>query len=219
MLNYIYIVILSLTFTSTSYANDETELNDTEKNSEIHVNNFNKCNVTQGHIDDYEPQQFILNNNLLRKTGEIINITEPPIIVSGEVVDQYCNPVSDVKIYMWHADQNGEYPYNLLRVAVDHSLVNTSNETSFTGNGTATTNNQGQFQFITIYPGTSDDAKKPYINIRTEHYRFGISENQFKLQETLKPSDTDIVSILEFASNDYGVNDIKIYRIRIVIER
>jgi protocatechuate 3,4-dioxygenase, beta subunit len=102
------------------------------------------------------------------------------IIIKGRLLDQNCVPVSDAKIYMWQVDCDGKYPYETLRDKVDKNLINTNNASSFKGSGTATTNNLGEFYFITTYP-PSVDKEKPSVNIRADHRMLGTLQTKLIL--------------------------------------
>jgi len=148
----------------------------TEK--QIYSNKLNHCTITRSTMNDYEPEIFQSNNNLLRKTGQQPIYCGRKIIIKGRVLDQNCVPVSDAKIYLWQKGCDGKYPYKTLRNRVNKKLLNFSSFASFTGSGTATTNNKGEFYFITIYPDAAT-SKAADVNIRVEH------RNLESLQTTL----------------------------------
>ena len=138
----------------------------------FYINKLNHCKISQTATNDYEPAKFQPTNNLLQGTGEMPVYCGKKIIIKGRLLDQNCVPVSDAKIYMWQVDCDGKYPYETLRDKVDKNLINTNNASSFKGSGTATTNNLGEFYFITTYP-PSVDKEKPSVNIRVDHRMLG----------------------------------------------
>ena len=98
------------------------------------------------------------------------------------LLDKNCNPISDAKIYIWQANCNGKYPYKPLKdTVINKKLIDTNSNTSFSGNGIATTNNRGEFHFITIYP-KSIHGDSPHINVRVEPYQL----EPFQTKLTLK---------------------------------
>ncbi|MFK7973581.1 MAG: dioxygenase [Rickettsiaceae bacterium] len=136
------------------------------------VSDFDFCNVTPVTINNYEPEKFETSNNLLNKAGQEPIICGEKIIIYGTVLDQHCVPVSDAKVYIWQTDCHGKYPYTPLKNRIDKKLINIDSEFTFTGNGTATTNNNGEFVFITTAPPKMNGLA-PQINIRVEHYIMG----------------------------------------------
>lgn len=148
---------------------------------QFYSNKLNHCTLTTSTMNDYEPEIFQSNNNLLRKTGEKPIYCGRKIIIKGRLLDQNCVPVSDAKVYLWQVGCDGKYPYKTLRNRVNKKLLNLANQTSFTGSGIATTNNKGEFYFITIYP-QSKTIKTANVNIRVEH------RNLESLQTTLNLS-------------------------------
>jgi protocatechuate 3,4-dioxygenase, beta subunit len=183
---------------------------------EMHLNKLNVCQVTTVAMNDYEPENFEKSNNLLRKAGEESLFCGESIIVYGRVVDQNCVPVSDAKIYTWQTDCKGIYPYKPLKEnIVDAKLVNDQTNLTFTGNGTATTNNKGEFHFITVYP-PEIHGHGPHLNVRVEHFSMGNLQTRLTLKgkKVKNPSDdAELNSISKVAFE----NGISIYKFEIVI--
>lgn len=143
----------------------------------IYHNRLNTCTPTKATIDNYEPKKFNTSNNLLHAPGTVEAFCGEEIILEGTLLDVNCVPVSDAKIYVWQAGCDGKYPYTPLRSKIDKSLINTNPVSSFQGSGIATTDNKGQFQFVTIYPSKLLNSP-PHINIRVEHRHLGILQTQ-----------------------------------------
>ncbi len=138
------------------------------------------CMVSKKVINDYEPENFQPSNNLLRKAGQQDMFCGEKVVVHGKVLDQNCMPVADAKIYLWQANCKGKYPYKPLRNAAKKTLVDINSELTFAGNGIATTDNKGEFVFITTYPGSVEGAA-PALNVRVEHYSLGSLQTQLTL--------------------------------------
>lgn len=153
-----------------------------EQNS-FYVNSLNFCKITGQSTNDYEPKKFSPTNNLLRGAGQQVMTCGEKIIVKGRVLDENCVPVSDAKVYLWQVGCDGRYPYKPLKSRINQKLINEDNQSSFQGNGTATTDNNGNFHFITIMPPSSS----PHVNVRVSHYRLG------KLQASLQLSGNHIL--------------------------
>lgn len=160
------------------------------------------CKITPHQSNDYEPEIFEPSNNLLRKAGEQPIFCGQKIIITGKVLDQNCVALPDAKIYLWQVGCDGKYPYKPLRNRVNSKLLNLKTGSSFTGSGTATTNNEGEFTFITIAPPAQHASKggraAGSVNLRVEHRMLGslqtklhlsnknIIEDDFELDEDLK---------------------------------
>ena len=180
-----------------------------------HFNNLNYCAVSQIEINDYEPAIFESTNNLLRKTGESEIYCGEKIIVYGRVVDQNCVPISDAIIHAWQVNCDGKYLYKPLKTLVDKDLIDINTKDTFTGNGTATTNNKGEFHFVTIYPSSAHD-KAPHINVRVNHYRLGSLQTMLSLKgkKVNNPKSNPELSSISTIADDNGIS---IYKFDIVL--
>ncbi|HJD65223.1 MAG TPA: dioxygenase [Rickettsia endosymbiont of Diachasma alloeum] len=136
--------------------------------SKGYPNKLNRCKITRNIFNDYEPKVFEPTNNLLRKTGQISRFYGEKIIIKGIVLDQNCVPVADAKVYLWQAGSGGKYPYEPLKTRVDKRRFTGKKDSSFTGSGTATTNNKGEYYFVSMLPYKSAGNLKN-VNIRVEH--------------------------------------------------
>jgi protocatechuate 3,4-dioxygenase beta subunit len=174
---------------------------------DIYLNNLNYCNVSKIEINDYEPLEFESTNNLLRKTGQEEIYCGEKIIVHGRVLDQNCVPVSDATLYAWQVNCSGKYTYQPLKTLVDKKLIDLDNSTSFTGNGTATTNNKGEFYFITVYPPAMHDLTS-HINVRVEHNRLGSLQTNLKLKgkKVNNPKDNPELNSISGVAADNGIS-------------
>jgi protocatechuate 3,4-dioxygenase beta subunit len=147
-------------------------------------NKLNYCKITKSSINDYEPREFQLSNNLLRKTGQQPVYRGTKIIVKGILLDQDCTPVSDAKIHLWQVGSDGKYPYIPLRTRINKKMINLVSKSSFTGSGTATTNNKGEFYFVTIYP-SKIGHETANVNIRVEHLDLGQLQTKLYLSNSM----------------------------------
>lgn len=136
--------------------------------SEIYPNKLNRCKITRNIFNDYEPKVFEPTNNLLRKTGKLSKFYGEKILIKGKVLDQNCVPVADAKVYLWQAGSGGKYPYEALKTRIDKKRFTSKSDSSFTGSGTATTNNKGEYYFISMLPYKSSRYLRS-ANIRVEH--------------------------------------------------
>ncbi len=148
----------------------------------IYRNKLNTCTPTKTTINDYEPEKFQPSNNLLHSAGAVPMFCGQEIILKGKVVDIDCVPVADAKVYLWQVGCDGKYPYKPLRTRINHSEISLHPVSSFQGSGTATTDNNGNFQFITIYPPHIHHSA-PHINLRIEHMHIGTIQTSIFPQE------------------------------------
>lgn len=168
---FIYIFSAILLSTNFAFAAD----------NDIRLNKLNFCKITKQTENNYEPQSFETNNNLLRETGQESIYCGEKIIISGKVVDENCVPVADAKVYIWQIDCKGKYPYKPLKPGIDETLIHTEKLMTFTGNGVATTNNKGEFHFITVYPPAIHKLAS-HVNVRVEHRKLGNLQTRFMLK-------------------------------------
>jgi protocatechuate 3,4-dioxygenase beta subunit len=183
-----------------------------------HVTFAAGCKPNETVLNDYEPAGFSTSNDLLRKAGQTPLFCGERVIIYGKLVDEDCKPISDAKIYLWQVDCSGKYPYTPLRNLVDSELIKlpTKGET-FTGNGIATTNNLGEFVFVTIYPNKVHDMK-PHLNIRVELH------NHEPFQTILSMHNHRLYNLEATIQNDSMLNLIrdygsKVYGFKVVIPR
>lgn len=180
---------------------------------QYYPNKLNRCIITKSAIDDYEPEEFGLSNNLLRQTGQKPVYYGTRIIVKGRLLDQNCVPVSDAKIYLWQVGSDGKYPYTPLRTRINKKMLNSASKSSFTGSGTATTNNKGEFYFITIYPGKIQNTVSN-VNIRVEHRDLG--QLQTKLYLTSQTLNSENCGEVNYALSNIS-DELRIYEFNVVM--
>ncbi len=162
------LMLLSLVFLSQITSADPNK---------IYKNNLNTCHPTKEVMNNYEPEVFETNNNLLRKTGANPVFCGEKVILRGKVMDKDCVPVSDAKVYIWQVGCDGKYPYHPLRTIAAERHINVNAGSTFTGNGVATTDNNGEFWFVTIMPAKSGHGGHN-INLRVEHRDVGTLQTQ-----------------------------------------
>ena len=117
-----------------------------------------------------KPKKFNKNNNLTRKTGSFNVAVGEPLYIVGTVIDAFKIPIEGAIIKIWQTNAAGYY----------QTLLNDSSkyvDKNFMVSGQATTNNLGQYSFITIFPGFYDD-RAPHINVIITHKKFGTIETE-----------------------------------------
>ncbi len=155
---------------------------ESKSNSDVtRLNKLNFCKITKPAENNYEPENFETTNNLLRETGQDSLYCGEKIIIRGVVVDQNCVPVGDAKVYIWQIDCKGKYPYKPFKNDVNKKLIDINKTLTFTGNGVATTNNKGEFHFVTVYPPAIHNLPS-HVNVRVEHRTVGKIQTRFMLK-------------------------------------
>lgn len=125
------------------------------------------------HFDDLRLGNFT-SNNLSRKTGSAIFAIGEPLIIFGAVKDINNIPIDNVKVEIIQANSNGAYNH---MISPNSALY----DSNFTGAGTAVTNNNGEYMFITVFPGYYND-RAPHIHMRLTHIQHGQIETEVFFQ-------------------------------------
>ena len=144
----IIILVLSITLTSESFADKMGE-----------------CTLTPeiwsvGVLPDTKN-----SNNLTRDYASFEIAKGKKILIKGKVLDNNCVPISGVKVNIWQANPFGLYQFN------SDDIYNERYDKNFRGSGNTLTNNLGEFEFITVYPGKVNSIS-PNIIFRLEHQNF-----------------------------------------------
>lgn len=117
-----------------------------------------------------KPKTFNKNNNLTRKTGSFYIAVGEPLYIKGNVIDAFKVPIGGVIVKIWQTNAAGKY----------HTLLNKNSkyiDPNFVMSGEAITDNMGNYEFLTIFPGFYDD-RAPHINFLITHKKFGIIETE-----------------------------------------
>ncbi len=101
------------------------------------------------------------SNKLLKPAGKSQLAAGQELYLSGHVYDKNCVPLSNAKIELWQANPDGIY---LLP-----SKGNFANPYPlFAGTGTAYTDSNGQYGFVTLFPGIYQ-KRAPHLNMKISH--------------------------------------------------
>jgi protocatechuate 3,4-dioxygenase beta subunit len=111
------------------------------------------------------PEKFNTTNNLIQKTGSFYAAFGEVLFVQGTIVDSFDLPISGAIVEIWQTNSAGKYQ-TLLDSKSD--LV----DKNFNMSGRATTDNLGNYFFITIVPGFYLN-RSPHINFNIYHEKFG----------------------------------------------
>lgn len=106
------------------------------------------------------PEFISPHNNLRRKVGGGHFAEGTPLHVRGRVVDEHCTPIVHARVVWWQANTHGRY---------QHRQNGTQPiDPHFNGAGTVLTDNDGRFEFMTVYPGKYSGSA-PHAHIRVAH--------------------------------------------------
>lgn len=139
-----------------------------------------KCSPTYAMKENNYPgfETIMSNSRLAQPPGKSIPADGQPLYVIGRVFDQQCAPISEAKIELWQANPMGSYTYASKEQLATPNAV-------FAGAGRTSADNNGQFVFYTLFPGThsvrvgTDKRGKPIYQERAPHFNLRISHRDF----------------------------------------
>lgn len=139
------------------------------KNSAINNNPPSKvvvmCEFTPALWQLIPPPEIAKTNNLRRKVGSSEFAEGQFITLHGKITDSSCVPISDAIVEIWQANSFGGVNYN-------PGLKKQHLDPNFQSTGSMITDNEGQYSFATILPGSTAKNRAPSINIRVRHKDF-----------------------------------------------
>ncbi len=138
------------------------------------------------------PEKFANSNNLAKKSGSFYRAFGEIIYLQGTITDSFGVPINNVAIEIWQANSSGKY----------HSLLEADSEfidKNFEMSGKTISNNLGNYQFITIMPGTSTN-RAPHINMNIYHPQFGKLETEIYFAN--HPSNKDDYQYLSYNDSE-----------------
>ncbi len=117
-----------------------------------------------------KPENFVNSNNLIKKSGSFYQARGEVVHISGKVTDSFGVPISGAVIEVWQTNSAGKY----------QSLLESDSEfmdVHFNMSGKAITDNLGNYQFLTVMPGSYLN-RAPHINANIYHEQFGKIETE-----------------------------------------
>jgi protocatechuate 3,4-dioxygenase, beta subunit len=167
------------------------------------------------------PKKFHTTNNLVRKTGSFYQAQGEIIFVKGQVTDSFGVPISGAVIEIWQTNSIGKYQSIL---PDDSDFI----DENFTGSGRVVTDNLGNYNFITIFPGSYLD-RAPHINLNIYHDQFGVIETEIYFEDhplnikdyyylSYSKKDREDITAKFRLRNMLDVNSNKIFIFNIVME-
>jgi protocatechuate 3,4-dioxygenase beta subunit len=148
------------------------------------------------------PDHFSTSNNLAKKVGSFYRAFGEIIFIKGTIVDSFGVPIEGAVVEVWQANAAGKY----------HTLLDPDSEyidKYFNMSGRAITDNFGQYDFITIMPG-SNPGRAPHINMNIYHQRFGKLETEMYFEE--HPYNTSDYQYLAYDKEDRELLTAKVRR-------
>jgi protocatechuate 3,4-dioxygenase beta subunit len=134
-----------------------------------------------------KPEQFNITNNLRRKTASPLYAAGEIIYVKGQLKDINCTPIQGAVINLWQRDGYGKYK------------TNAQSDKYFVGNGTAVTDNMGNYEFITVLPKSEDANQAPFLEVSVSHAEFGMVDTKIYFPDHhLNEIDADYLSLDKF---------------------
>lgn len=102
--------------------------------------------------------RIITSNKLAKPTGKSQFAEGQLIMIQGKLRDSKCVPLRNARIEIWQTNPSGYYRY------ASPAQLATPFPT-FAGNGVAYSDNEGNYSFMTMFPG-SNGKKAPHVNFR-----------------------------------------------------
>ncbi len=167
------------------------------------------------------PDKFSTTNNLAKKTGSFYRAFGEIIFIQGTVTDSFNVPIEGAAIEIWQTNAAGKY----------HSLLEPNSEyidKYFSMSGRATTDNLGNYHFITIMPGSSP-GRAAHINMNVYHPKFGKLETEMYFADhpynkddyqylSYTPEEQKLLTAPVFNSDILNPKSIKICSFNIVLK-
>lgn len=100
-------------------------------------------------------------NDLTMAAGKAEPASGQRVVIYGQLLDTRCIPISDAQIELWQVD-----PFGKWILATREDLVNPN--PLFVGAGRTSTDNDGRFEFITLFPAAVN-KRAPHYSIRISH--------------------------------------------------
>jgi protocatechuate 3,4-dioxygenase, beta subunit len=138
------------------------------------------------------PPQFGKTNNLMQKTGSFYAAAGELIYIHGTLTDSFGVPISGAVVEIWQTNSAGKY----------HSLLEQNSDLTdknFNMSGRITTDNLGNYHFITIMPGFYLN-RAPHINFNIYHPKFGKLETEMYFED--HPKNEEDYQYLSYSADE-----------------
>lgn len=121
-------------------------------------------------------------NNLRRLSGSPFFAKGVPLYIEGRVFDISGRPIKNVIIQITQTNHYGSYNFLVEKTSAVHDPY-------FSSGGVATTNNLGEYSFLTIMPGRYEN-RAPHIHFNIKHKQFELETEMFFSNHPLNETDT-----------------------------
>ncbi len=122
--------------------------------------------------DDSDADLTVIEGSTATANGQSLYLV-------GQIVDENCLPVSNAKVFLWQADDNGHYNHSEDPNINGHPKPERLLDPDFQYRGVVQTDNDGFFRFKTIKPKYYPlDPNQPHFK-RTAHLHIGIMKEGY----------------------------------------
>ncbi len=147
------------------------------------------CPTTPQIATSFPPKEALgTTSNLARRTGSAVFAKGQLIYIEGKITDSGCVPVQNAVVSIWQANSMGDMVYG--------KDIATSSDKDFLYTGRATTNNAGEFTFLTVMPG-SRTGETPFISLRVNHSKLEGLETKIFFPDNNNRSDADFLELMD----------------------
>lgn len=144
------------------------------------------------------------DNDTTKNSGEFDNQYVRKILLRGVIKDRNCVPVANATIEIWQSDEYGKNRYNTFSYSfLDRYNLNYDQYSKFLGIATATSNNDGYFEFITVLPNSKmRKARLGRYNVAVWHRDFPMLETQLSIKDNKTRFHSQMIAYRNFAADD-----------------
>ena len=167
------------------------------------------------------PAEYSHYNNITKPEGGFSNKFINKIIIKGKVTDKNCVPIPNVKINVSQKDEYGVYRFIKAFVPVFEKSykLNYQQYSTFSGTGTTTTNNRGEFVFITTIPNSRTKDKNRLINITAEHINYPNISTQIFLGRHLDKHRNNVIRAkYSIEREELDRQNLPVYKVDLVLD-
>ncbi len=157
-----------------------------------HAANISKCTPTTAMQVASKPMMSEIvhtDNSSTKDAGEFEDLYLHKVFLRGVIKDRNCVPIPNATINIWQEDEYGKDRYHKLSFSfTERYNLNREQYSKFLGVATATSNNNGDFTFITVLPASRAKKKmNAYINVSVKHFDFPSLETQLHMATNKPP--------------------------------
>lgn len=173
-----------------------------------------------------KPVEYAHYNDITRTEGEFPDNFINKVIIKGKITDKHCVPVPNARITISQKDSYGVYRFirAALPIFEKSYKLNYNQYSTFSGTGTTTSNNRGEFAFITTIPNEKEKDKNRMINISIEHINYPNLSTKILLGRHLnehknKQTTSFVLAKLKHDSSEYNKSEsLPVYTIDLVLD-